>query len=112
MIFPFGKWIKEQGFDELIYDFKNFDSPKNIDNKVFTYGTSAGSRSSAQGVVFNLQGNEATVNKVNEGLRGIRDMITNTEDIPEGMAERVGLIYSDGKVKFLAKTEIFNGANF
>ncbi len=94
-----------------MYDFKNFDSPTDVNGKVYIRIKEGGQRSNAPGVVFNLKGNSAALSDVNEGLKGIRDFIKNN-GVPPSMAEKVGLIYSDGTVKFLTKNEIINGAIF
>ena len=89
----------------------NFDSPNNVNGKVYNHIISSGSRSNAPGVTFNLRGNSASLDDVNQGLDDVRELIAN-EGVPSGMAEQVGLVYSDGTVAFLSKNEIINGAYF
>jgi hypothetical protein len=107
----FGGKTPDAEIDDFVYDFKNFDSPNDVNGKVYIRIKEAGERSNAPGVVFNLKGNSASLSDVNIGLKGIIDFI-QTEGIPPTMAEKVGLIYSDGSVKFLTKNEIINGAIF
>lgn len=59
-----------------------------------------------------MKGNSAALSDVNKGLDELRLFITNSGSLPPTMAEKVGLIYEDGIIKFLTKDEIINGAIF
>lgn len=107
----FGNKTPDADIDGVVHDFKNFDSPNNVNGKVYNHIISGGSRSNAPGVTFNLQGNSASLADVNQGLDDVRLLISNN-DVPSGMADQVGLVYSDGSVAFLTKDEIINGATF
>lgn len=107
----FGNRTPDADIDGVVYDFKNFDSPNNVNGKVYNHIISGGSRSNAPGVTFNLQGNSASLADVNQGLDDVRLLISNN-GVPSGMADQVGLVYSDGSVAFLTKDEIINGATF
>ena len=107
----FGNKTPDADIDGVVHDFKNFDSPNNVNGKVYNHIISSGSRSNAPGVTFNLRGNSASLDDVNQGLDDVRELIAN-EGVPSGMAEQVGLVYSDGTVAFLSKNEIINGAYF
>jgi len=107
----FGNKTPDAEISGIVHDFKTFDSPNNVNGKVYNHIIASGSRSNAPGVSFNLQGNNASLIDVNQGLDDVRLLIDNT-GVPSGMAEQVGLVYSDGSVKFLSKNDIINGAYF
>lgn len=107
----FGNKTPDAEIDGVVHDFKTFNSPNNVNGKVYNHVISAGSRSNAPGVTFNLQGNSATLASVNQGLDDVRLYIQNN-GVPSGMAEHIGLVYADGTTKFLTKFEVINGAYF
>jgi len=107
----FGNETPDAEISGIVHDFKTFDSPNNVNGKVYNHIIASGSRSNAPGVSLNLQGNNASLIDVNQGLDDVRLLIDNT-GVPSGMAEQVGLVYSDGSVKFLSKNDIINGAYF
>lgn len=108
----FGNKTPDAEIDGLVHDFKYFDVPNNVDQKVYNHIISPLSRSNAPGVTFNIKGNGAQLSDVNKGLQDVRNLIDNTGDIPAGMAEKIGLIRQNGTVSFLTKDQIINGASF